>query len=811
MCLLLMAALVAADDDCALYLAPSQTFAGTFGLYAGRSFVAGDSVGPPDVVLPLMDVNNNEWSPWHDKATDFTRLSLHENRHLIEYLLPGVGMVAQCAIDYANLELREESVLEAHTGVHRNRDPTAGSFSYYSHQGFAAVDDIAVGQELFLACERQEDDYDEDEEDQPELPDLAEPVSFEWLHANGICLDRLDVGPSTLPKVGQGAFTRHAVQKDQIIVHTPLLHLDDSQVRIPKQHLHNGKPVVPLAREHGIDFDNTKTVGFQVWQNYCFRQPDSSVLLMPYGPVVNYINHDAERVNAAWRWTPVATTEAHLQASFFELMSVRPSSSFLMELVALRDLEPGEEIFVHYGEEWHAAWEKHSLGWSRTGTHEDYQSAHDYMALHPDETWRVLSELEVEPYPANLRTACFFGMNEEQWDGIENSTEWMEETAYCLRPCTLLERRYDDNEIEYDATVLPMESIFEPEECGPIYDEGMLVTGIPASYIRLIDRPYTSDLHLKHAFRHAMSLPEAPFPDSWRRADPNPDGDFLPVPLEIGQMHQISWRDSGDVVTPWAFRIGLPRLTRRTLLDYCNKLGVTDVLRHATIGGNPLDPGTDTHLRLNGDKWYLQRPDNFWTSNLHWLSPADENAQKSYLETLHFAGFDRVLKGIGEHLGLNHLVAYHVTFIAVSQSYQGYMHHDVSETGGRAFNVIIPLLLANETGPELDLLTLDGQKAGRYRYEYHVASMMGDDAEHATSACDYRHSNEMRLAATVYVAEVDEDNVDRLLEDYTQIYPPVDRDLLLSWAGMHWQRGKTEISLPTLSSRHILNNIRFHT
>jgi hypothetical protein len=81
--------------------------------------------------------------------------------------------------------------------------------------------------------------------------------------------------------------------------------------------------------------------------------------------------------------------------------------------------------------------------------------------------------------------------------------------------------------------------------------------------------------------------------------------------------------------------------------------------------------------------------------------------------------------------------------------------------------VIIPLILANETGPELDLQNYDEEdddedddddetksdyRVGRYRYEYHVASMMGDDALHASSAVDYRVQKEMRLAATVYVA-----------------------------------------------------------
>lgn len=81
------------------------------------------------------------------------------------------------------------------------------------------------------------------------------------------------------------------------------------------------------------------------------------------------------------------------------------------------------------------------------------------------------------------------------------------------------------------------------------------------------------------------------------------------------------------------------------------------------------------------------------------------------------------------------LVAFHVTFIAVSYSIKGYMHRDVSGTQAKAFNVIIPLLLStDESGaPELDLLddtasdSLDPELRGRYRYEYDVAVMMGDD------------------------------------------------------------------------------------
>lgn len=86
---------------------------------------------------------------------------------------------------------------------------------------------------------------------------------------------------------------------------------------------------------------------------------------------------------------------------------------------------------------------------------------------------------------------------------------------------------------------------------------------------------------------------------------------------------------------------------------------------------------------------------------------------------------------IGTKFGFDDLVTYHVTFIGVSHCSNGFIHHDFKDIGGRAFNVIIPLILANETGPELELRQ-DGDEAdeeklaiGSYKNEPNVASMVG--------------------------------------------------------------------------------------
>jgi hypothetical protein len=246
----------------------------------------------------------------------------------------------------------------------------------------------------------------------------------------------------------------------------------------------------------------------------------------------------------------------------------------------------------------------------------------------------------------------------------------------------------------------------------------------------------------------------------------------------------------------YAFRLKLPDQITSGLRAYCDRVGITEKFHSLVLGGKALEPGTDEYVKLEGNYWYIQRPDNYWKSNMHWISPGGEDAQESYLEALGENGFDEVLEAIGNHLGFDGLVCYHLTFIGVSYSQKSYIHHDFTQVGAKAYNVIIPLLLANETPPELDIRTDDESMVVGYRYRYGEASLIGDDAMHGTGAVDYRDAGEMRMAATVYIADVNPGNVDQILKDYTQEYPPNDAVMLLSKAGSHWKAGDSSKRLP---------------
>jgi len=272
--------------------------------------------------------------------------------------------------------------------------------------------------------------------------------------------------------------------------------------------------------------------------------------------------------------------------------------------------------------------------------------------------------------------------------------------------------------------------------------------------------------------------------------------DFETSNLHPNSISSVKWATDGEAVSPWSFRLGLHSKVTKALLEYCNKTGITDTFRELVIDEAPLVPGTNRIVHLGGQRWYIQRPGSRWQSNMHWISPGDEAAHNEYLKVLSDGGFDDVLKSIGEYFGFDGLVAYHVTIIGVSHCSRGYMHHDFEYVKG--FNLIIPLILTNDSKPELDLEQRSNRDiVGQYKYKIDEASMVGDRVGHATAACDYRNEGEMRMAATVYIADVNNQNVNRIVDDFTQLYPPRnDCQYLIDRAGSHWKYNDPTKKLP---------------
>jgi len=259
----------------------------------------------------------------------------------------------------------------------------------------------------------------------------------------------------------------------------------------------------------------------------------------------------------------------------------------------------------------------------------------------------------------------------------------------------------------------------------------------------------------------------------------------------------MNWQ--GENLSRNCFRIGLPTQLVQELRSYASQIGISDFYRQLVVDNQPLRPGAERVVALGGQQWMAQRPKSHWCSNMHWVSPADESAHDDFLRVLGAGGFDRVLESVGKYFELEALSAYHLSFIGVSHCEKGFIHADVNDSGRKAFNIIIPLILETEAGPELEILGDDERDVRYYKYQINAASMVGDDALHATAACDYRPQGGMRLAATVYVGDITTENVNQLLKSLTQAYPPPgDSRHLLERAGQHWSRLDSSTRLPVL-------------
>jgi SET domain len=383
-----------------------------------------------------------------------------------------------------------------------------------------------------------------------------------------VCLDQLSVGPSSVPGAGRGAFAKRDIGVGHVIMPTPVLHLDWSQMEIVKQSLYSDKlneteegkiakpyqPFLPIQREHGIKYSD-KVIGQQLMLNYAYGGPESHVLLVPTGPTVNSINHNSDpmRVNAYLRWSHRHSSQAMTQLRPMELLSrasaityhdrsegeENDSNTLMLEIVALRDIGAGEEVFLDYGPDWKRSWDAHVAKLETDGKSanrgEGHMSAAEWLATKKSkDPWRTHEEQVRLPYPANMQTACFLSTLsfEESHDASSpaSSLEWTRDDESnhmkCLRPCSISHRIDIDGQVTYNAIVFPMTRFEEPDECGgsSIPAKGLLVEEIPTTAVTLIDKPYSTDTFEPGVFRHAIGAPENFFPSSWNHADPNPAG-----------------------------------------------------------------------------------------------------------------------------------------------------------------------------------------------------------------------------------------------------------------------------------------------
>jgi len=155
------------------------------------------------------------------------------------------------------------------------------------------------------------------------------------------------------------------------------------------------------------------------------------------------------------------------------------------------------------------------------------------------------------------------------------------------------------------------------------------------------------------------------------------------------------------------------------------------------------------------------------------LDPADEECFESLLGVLRRGNLDVVLDQVGKAFDLNGLMVQGVGAIFLSE-YQvsDNMHVDIPTSKGSFYNIIVPVHIPiGHTAKFYVGDQEDEDRMGKVNMDPNVGIVLGGESSHGTGECSYRKEKEFRLSFAVYVADINEDNVELIASDSTSLWP----------------------------------------
>jgi SET domain len=312
---------------------------------------------------------------------------------------------------------------------------------------------------------------------------VAPSRTVDWIRKHGMCIDNIRIDTATDPTMGRGAFATRAMKAGTRVAPAPIQVFADRTVFAQQ---------VPEAQ----------------FINYCFAIGEK-MLLYPYGPGVNLINHaPAEKANVRVEWSRHAMHHGTwLDLPLSQFLQMDYPGGLIMDVIAMRDIAEGEELFMDYGPAWEQAWETHLDTWKPSDLSYVYPQDVDTKT----QPFRTLEEQKKDPYADNLATVCWTN-NWEREKGKKmkwtrpTKFDWPEGVAFCH----ILSRTSEKGEYVYEVAMH-----FDWSDPGSSDNRDFIDTNMPHSAIALVDKPYRSDLHLPNAFRQPLELPADMIPAQW--------------------------------------------------------------------------------------------------------------------------------------------------------------------------------------------------------------------------------------------------------------------------------------------------------
>ncbi len=442
-----------------------------------------------------------------------------------------------------------ESHLELTDGVLNLLKNVSTMFNQRAASVFPVTKDL-FHEIMTIILQRSEDSDDENIGDIAKL--LAKKITIvnrdiPWILENGICMEKIRPGISTIPGAGRGAFAQEFIPKGTMVSPVPLLNIIDRDLLNMYRYDDDDDDEKEEEEEEGKG-PVSELIGKQLLLNYCFGHRDSKLLLCPQSNMI-LMNHQSPvmaskdkdnndddkieigpnaRIQWADGWDP--STAEWLKMPYQEVVAMTENGrrGLSFEVVAMRDILPGEEVTIDYGENWQKAWDEHVATWEADPPIDD-GSYIPVRTIMDEEDYRTLEEQQDHPYPANVLTVCYYpegfdnypdeGYEEEHWDGSEVIPPYGMDVAYDLYPCDIVERNTNVNVEEGTGTDATSSTSFTVD-IFPAYDSDnskvVRLLDYPKDSVSFRMWPYKSDVHLPNAFRHYMEIPDDIFPDEWK-------------------------------------------------------------------------------------------------------------------------------------------------------------------------------------------------------------------------------------------------------------------------------------------------------
>ena len=114
------------------------------------------------------------------------------------------------------------------------------------------------------------------------------------------------------------------------------------------------------------------------------------------------------------------------------------------------------------------------------------------------------------------------------------------------------------------------------------------------------------------------------------------------------------------------------------------------------------------------------------------------------------------------------------------------VHHDLEEAMGSFYNVVVPLYIPEDGAT---LYVGDDERSKPIKFGYDRGILLGAGTRHGTGECDYREKGDVRLSVAIYIADVNDENVEIVASDSTSLWPTQgDVHWFESQTGRFWRR-----------------------